>query len=121
LDAHIGIWWDDGQTLAAITHSPAENSSRQAGFIDSNLNHVDEWPGVAQKFGKTARDEYFIVPRGRVILHGRTGRGVIYHGTGTSAERLKPIAAAFNLANWKAVVDLHYETGAALDDIWEYD
>jgi hypothetical protein len=121
LESYIGIWWDDGKTLAAITHSPAENSSRQADFIDSNLNHVDEWPGVATKFGKTASDEYFSVPRGRVVVHGRTGEGITYHGSATSKDRLQAIAAAFHLTNWKASPDLHYETGAALDDLWEVD
>ncbi len=47
----IGIWWDDGQTLVALSHPSTEKSSVAAGFIDSDLEHWREWKQVAARFG----------------------------------------------------------------------
>jgi hypothetical protein len=115
----IGIWWDDGQTLVTLTHSPAERSSIIAGYFDSDLAHVKQWKHVAARFGKSPREEYFSVPRGRVVQSQRTGQSIVYHGSVTTQQRLEAIAAEFKLATWKASIDLHYQTGAAADKLFE--
>lgn len=117
----IGIWWDDGTSLVALTHSPSENSSGQA-WIDSNLNHAEEWKSVAPQFGLSAQSEYFSLPRGRVLFNRLTGTGLIYHGAATHADRLPVIAAEFRLKNWTARIDDHYQMGRdadALFDDWD--
>jgi len=113
----VGIWWDDGRTLAAIPHSPNENS-HLGQFIDSNLNHVDEWPKIARQFGKSEHSEYFETPRGRVLLDPKKNLGIIYHGSATSKSRLVEIAKAFELDDWKASIDEHYEIGDAADEVF---
>ena len=117
----VGIWWDGGTTLAALAHPTTENASTAAGFIDSDLEHWREWKHIAALFGKSASEEYFSVPRGRVLLHQRTGRGVIYHGSSTSPDRLAVIAAEFQMTDWKAAIDPHYQMRDAADELFDDD
>lgn len=117
----VGIWWDDGQTLVGLAHPPTERPSITAGFVDSDLEHWREWRQVASRFGKSANDEFFHVPRGRVLLRRQTGHGMIYHGSATTSARLELIAAEFKLENWKAAIDLHYEFGEAADALFDDD
>lgn len=117
----VGIWWDDGQRLVALTHPTSENATRIAGRIDSNLAHVDEWPNVAERLGRAAHEEYFVVPRGRVVLDARTGKGIIFHGNGTTPERLSLIAEHYALDVWQAELDAHYSVDAEVDRLFDED
>lgn len=114
----IGIWWDDGRTIAALAHSPTEKASKGP-LIDSDLNHWEAWPEVAAKFGLSSDDEYYDVPRGRVLLRQQTGEGLIYHGNATSKARLRKIATFFRLAKWKAQRNEHYDMGPEIDALFE--
>jgi hypothetical protein len=116
----IGIWWDDGRTIAALAHAPTENASKGP-LIDSDLNHFEEWPKVAARFALTPQDEYYDVPRGRVLLRQKTGEGLIYHGNATSKARLRKIAATFQLSTWKARRNEHYDMGPEADALFEDD
>jgi hypothetical protein len=116
----IGIWWDNGSCLVALAHPP-ESKSHDGRHIDSDLNHVDEWAKVAKKLGKSPRDEYFCVPRGRVIWDMKLKRSVIYHGSSTTKARLDRIAEEFQLANWIAAQDDHYELGDSADALFDDD
>jgi len=120
LHPRIGIWWDDGTTLVAITHSPESNSSNGE-LIDSELNHFEEWERISDKFELSSTDEYFEVPRGRVLLNRRTGEAVIYHGNFTDESRLRVIAARFKLAAWTAQRNEHYDMGPDVDALFDDD
>ena len=112
VEARVGIWWDDGSTIVALAHAQIGNVTRGRNRVDSNLAHVDEWPRVAKKLGRTIADEYFCVPRGRVLFDVKSRRGIILHGPATSVERLKLIAQRFNLGKgWRTETDCHYFTG----------
>jgi hypothetical protein len=113
----IGIWWDDGITLVAIAHAPSENASVGL-LIDSELNHFEEWDSVASRFGLSASDEYFEVPRGRVLVKQQTGEGMIYHGNATSAARLRKIAARYKLIKWTTQRNEHYDIGPDADALF---
>ena len=113
----VGIWWDDGSTIAALAHSPTENAS-DAPLVDSELNHFEEWEKVAARFGMSTEDEYFEVPRGRVLLKRRTGEGVVYHGNATTQLRLRKIAAHFKLTKWIAQRNEHYDVGPDADALF---
>ncbi len=67
----------------------------------------------------SVKSEYFGVPRGRVLLRQSSGKGVIYHGSSTLPARLQAIAAEFQLTDWKAAVDPHYEMGDAADELFD--
>lgn len=114
----IGIWWDDGQKLVAFTHS-AERNSSSGPLIDSELNHFEQWDQAAPQFALTPQDEYFDVPRGRVLLKHQTGEGLIYHGNGTNGSRLRKIAARFKLSAWSAQRNEHYDMGPEADALFD--
>jgi hypothetical protein len=117
----VGIWWDDGEQVVALSHPPSVTGPTTGGFIDSHLEHWREWPDVALRLARSADDEYFCIPRGRVLMLSTTGQGMIYHGSATTPARLELIAAEFKLENWKAAVDLHYEFGGAADALFDDD
>jgi len=117
----IGIWWDDGKKIVALCHPPVVSGPTAGGFIDSHLEHWREWPDVALRLKRSAYDEYFCIPRGRVLIRATTGQGMIYHGSATTPARLGLIATEFKLENWKAAIDLHYEFGEAADELFDDD
>lgn len=116
----IGIWWDDGSTLAALAHQP-DSHSLSTRLLDSDLQHVTEWPKVAKKFCKSVDNGYECVPRGRVIFDSQRMLGVIYHGSATTADRLERIAKKFQLTDWRAMRDPHYAFGAEIDQVFDDD
>ena len=118
--SHVGIWWDNGTDIVALSHAPDESVTHIGDRIDSNLAHVDEWPNVAVKLGHKEVDEYFCVPRGRVLWDTRKRRGIILHGPATSHERLELIAQRFTLGEgWRAETDCHYYTDADADRLFD--
>lgn len=116
----IGIWWDDGCTLIALTHLPTEKASAGP-LIDSELNHFEEWDEVAAHFALSPHDEYFDVPRGRVLLRSSTGEGLIYHGNATTEARLRQIAGRFRLSKWTTQRNEHYDVGPDADALFAED
>lgn len=117
----VGIFWDTGKIIAAVAHSPTENVTRTGTRLDSNLSHADEWANVARKLGRTTKDEYFSVPRGRLLLELDGLTGVILHGPATKPKRLALIARRFGLVQWRAELDQHYFTGEDADRLFEPD
>jgi hypothetical protein len=117
---YVGIWWDNGTTIVALSHRNTENVTRVADRIDSNLAHVDEWPKIAAKLGRTGEDEYFSTPRGRVLWDTKKRCGVILHGPATCPERLELIALRFHLGTrWTAEQDVHYFVGDDADRLFD--
>ena len=45
-------------------------------------------------------------------------RAIIYHGSATSNVRLIEIARAFEIGEWIASIDEHYEVGDAADEVF---
>jgi len=74
----IGIWWDGGEQLVVFSHAPTDVEPIE-GICDSELAHADLWPEAAMRFGKTPDEEYFCVPRGRIVWLGtrRTSVGCL--------------------------------------------
>jgi hypothetical protein len=116
---NIGIWWDNGTTLVALSHPHLENSTVIAGRDDSHLTHVASWRAVAQRLGMTPKDEYFSIPRGRVIYDSRKDEAIIYHGRSYGQDRLELVASEFALERWTPIVDIHYAFGRDADAVFE--
>ena len=116
---HVGIWWDNGNTIVVCSHPHTENVTRTRALLDSNLAHVDQWPTVAKQLGQSASDEYFSVPRGRVLLNVDSMTGIILHGHATTRKRLELIARRFGLQAWKSELDIHYFTGPDADRVFD--
>ena len=122
----VGIWWDavgwqGGSDLVVLAHPIAATSSGTR-FIDSDLNHFEEWDRIASRLNRSSEEEYFVVPRGRVLYRKTNRVGLIYHGTATSETRLKTIAAAFGYVQWENRLDDHYEMDSGgLDELFGLD
>jgi hypothetical protein len=117
-DPMVGIWWASERKLVGLTQ-PAEAAEISGDFLDSPLQHIKEWSKVAAEFGYRAKDEYFLVPRGRVLLRAKSRHGVIYHGNATNTETLATIARVFGLNEWTCSRDEHYLFGAEADELFD--
>jgi len=73
------------------------------------------------QFGAGEDDEYFSIPRGRVLWNAANQTSVIYHGNGTDQSRLQQIAKVFKLTKWTAHPDIHYMMGSAADRMFDDD
>ena len=108
-----------GQTLIRLRRYcrlfPASAPACYSSIPD--FEHWREWESICQHFNKRPRDEYFVIPRGRVLVQHNTGRGLIYHGDATPGATLKRIAKLFRLSTWTAQADLHYMCDA--DDLFD--
>lgn len=116
----IGIWWDDTKKLVVAAHAPTTKSAGED-WYDSTKSHDSEWKRVAHRFGKSSDDDYFVIPRGRVLLSRDKKLGRILHGNGTDASRLQVIARRFQLDHWEAVLDDHYLVGKEADALFDDD
>ena len=114
MNPKIGIWWDNGQAIVAFS-VPVGRPDPESGLCDSDASHNDYWPEAAMQLGATLVDEYFSIPRGRVMYDPGRDKAIIYHGNRTDATRLALIAAKFELRNWEARLDGHYMMGSAAD------
>jgi hypothetical protein len=112
----IGIWWAEGPTVVAILQT-AFSVRTSLPLIDSDFEHCREWESICKNFGRNKDDEYFVVPRGRVLVQRNTGRGLIYHGDATPGATLKRIAKLFRLSTWTRQTDGHYMIG--VDDLFD--
>lgn len=117
----IGICWDDGTQYVALMQS-ASAIPDAGDLIDSDLKHVDVWPSIAGRFGKSNDDEYFNVRRGRVLYIRSEDQSIIYHGYKEGSpwlDRLPVIAAEFRLRNWRPHFDDHYRFGPDVDEVFD--
>ncbi len=89
------------------------------GLCDSENSHNDLWPEAAMRYDAGEDDEYFSIPRGRVLWNPVKLQSIIYHGNGTNAARLKEIAAIFKLTDWTTRTDIHYMMGNAADHAFD--
>jgi len=117
-ESQIGIWWDNGTQIVAYPHGPGE-AVRVTGLCDSDDAHNDSWPDAAMQFGLTDFEEYFSIPRGRVLWSPAKRTSIIYHGNATTPERLNKIAAEFSLKTWESRTDIHYMMGDAINDLFD--
>lgn len=115
---HIGIWWENGKTVVAILQS-ADMVRSELKFLDSELEHWREWPQICRHFGRQQTDDYFEVPRGRVLVRRREGHGILLHGNATSNATLKRIAKIFQIDEWTGQLDEHYLTGPESDRLFD--
>ena len=114
---NIGIWWDDGTRIVSFKQSPRK-PDKYTGLCDSDDNHNDLWPEVAMQLGVGPDDEYFSIPRGRVLWDPKKKISLIYHGNATSSDRLRKIAEEFGLTKWISRRDIHYAMGNEADELF---
>ncbi len=113
----IGIWWDDGKTIVSFKQSTGK-PERITGLCDSDYNHADFWATAAALFKRRTNDDYFGIPRGRVLWNPRKKLAINYHGNATDRSRLELIAVEFGLVQWIAVADLHNSMNGHADSLF---
>ncbi|MDZ4849986.1 MAG: hypothetical protein SGI77_11930 [Pirellulaceae bacterium] len=104
--------------IVAFPHAPGR-PIQITGLCDSEESHNDLWPEAAMQFDVGIDDEYFSIPRGRVLWNPVKLQSIIYHGNRTSAARLKEIATIFKLTVWTTRTDIHYMMGNAADRLFD--
>ena len=81
----LGIWWFYKNSLFYAEKTPLEEGEHYGDCIIGKADHAEIWDNLAQT-GKLLelpielRDEYFSIPRGRVVFHADTGRFSLLHG-----------------------------------------
>ena len=88
---------------------------RYGDAITGVKDHADYWEelrceGKLNALDEPLRDEYFSIPRGRVVYHSDTERFFVYHGNNVKKKDLRKVASFFNLPKGKTIFeqDFHY-------------
>lgn len=111
----IGIWWMKDGIIAGFREASSRGHVWDD-WSDSNLEHWSEWDKIANKFGCTPEDEYFMIPRGRCQMNLKTGTGRILYGKETKPKELALIANWFQLKDFETVIDDHYRIAPDPED-----
>lgn len=110
----VGIFWIYKSRIFHAETVAVEDGTRYGDAIGGNADHADTWEklrtcGKLSKLPENLSDEYFSIPRGRVVFHTDTGRYTILHGSLT-ARQIETVRKYFCLPEdlCDAETDLHY-------------
>jgi len=73
----IGIFWMTPDDVYSSTED-VDTAESCNGFRDSSKNHVDVWPTLQKQNPKLRYQEYFEIPRGRVVFDETKSRFQVY-------------------------------------------
>ena len=110
----VGIFWFYKDLPMFVHAVPLEQGEHYGEAINGTKDHADYWEelrlGSLFVLPKQLQEEYFSIPRGRVVYHGDTERFFLYHGNNIKKHDLQKIAVVFCLPKDKTVFeeDLHY-------------
>jgi hypothetical protein len=101
---------------------PVDSVAAIGGPKDADLAHADSWAAVIKTRAALAGQEYWAIPRGRIIFRVTDGKFVIFASTSvvTDLKLLGTIARRFRLpqfASVQAFSDRHYDPPC--DDLFE--
>ncbi|MBQ2553335.1 MAG: hypothetical protein II563_10900 [Treponema sp.] len=124
-DPKLGIFWFyDGEII--FSHAVCLVDGLHYGDAVTGVkDHADYWEELGRKgeldvLDESLREEYFSIPRGRVVYHSDSGQFFVYHGNNITRKDLRKVAVFFNLPKEKTVFeqDIHY---CDFDDSeWEF-
>ena len=111
----VGIWWFYGGKPLFVHSVPLSLGNHYGDAVTGIKDHADYW----EELGKSGalsiippefRDEYFYIPRGRVVFHGDTESFTVYHGNNISKKDLRKVRSVFNLPKDRTFFeeDIHY-------------
>ena len=115
MNPKVGIFWFyEGKII--FSHAvPLEVGEYYGDAITGVKDHADYWEelrceGKLNALDEPLRDEYFSIPRGRVVYHSDTNSFFVYHGNNVKKKDLRKVASFFNLPKEKTIFeqDLHY-------------
>ncbi len=111
----IGIFWLYNGQLFYAESSPLEEGQKSTISIDYKGGHYTSWfimgkNKILDVLPMSLRDEYDLIPRGRVIYHFPKEKFIVYHGDDWSEEVYKDIKKRYNLPDDQTIddIDMHY-------------
>ncbi|NJL70548.1 MAG: hypothetical protein HC888_02490 [Candidatus Competibacteraceae bacterium] len=114
----VGIWWElHGQLIDYAI--PVREAQAVTGFKDSPFDHATKWYEVQRLYPGLQREEYFDIPRGRIIqLPTGNFRSFVPPERLNDANLHKLIRSTFNIAPqiYEPFGDEHYAMNAFGDD-----
>lgn len=115
MNPKVGIFWFYEGKIIFFHAVPLDVGERYGDAITGVKDHADYWEelrceGKLNVLDESLRDEYFSIPRGRVVYHSDTDSFFVYHGNNVKKKDLRKIASFFNLPKEKTIFeqDLHY-------------
>ena len=116
----LGIFWVYGRQLISFA-KPINMIPEVAGTADTDLAHADLWDEVVRKHRNLAGQEYWVLPRGRVVLHVRGRWFVIIASSSIVGDQtlVSSIMRRFHLpaSHCRLSNDRHYDPPG--DDLFE--
>ena len=114
-DPFVGIFWLYAHRLVFTHAVPLADGLRYGDAVTGRKDHADYWEELLLQvklniLPMELREEYFSIPRGRVVFHTDTQNFYVYHGNNTTKAALRKVATAFHLPKEKTVFeqDTHY-------------
>lgn len=111
----VGIFWLYEHDVAFMHAVPLAEGLAYGDAVGSTKGHADYWEelrssGGLEKLPVALRDEYFHIPRGRVVFRRDLGRFYVYHGNNVTRADLEKVRKAFGLnkSGTSFEQDLHY-------------
>lgn len=113
----VGIFWIYRHAVVFKHSVPLSEGLHYGDAVTGIKDHADYWEElrVSGEFERLRLpeelcEEYFSIPRGRVVYHSETQKFSVYHGNNISKSDLKLVQKEFNLPPAKTVFeeDLHY-------------
>ena len=98
----VGIFWFYDGSPVFVHAVPVKEGLRYDKAITGIKDHADYWEELKSKgqlgiLPENLREEYFSIPRGRVVYHEDTGFFTVYHGNNLKKRDLQKVAAVFCL------------------------
>ncbi len=113
----VGIFWFYNGLPIFVHAVPLDEGVHYDKAITGTKDHAEYWEELGKGENQLKvlppklREEYFSIPRGRVVYHEDTGLFTIYHGNNLSERDLQKVAAVFCLPSLNHVrfeQDIHY-------------
>ena len=112
---HVGIFWFYGGKIIFCHSVPLSEGVTYGDAVTGIKDHADYWEELRKEsllsaLSEEKRNEYFSIPRGRVVWHKDSEKFFVYHGGNIPKSGLQKIARKFRLPQGKTVFeqDLHY-------------
>lgn len=120
----VGIFWLYQHEII-FSHSVSLAEGLHYGEAVTGVkDHADYWEEL-RNGGKLAvlpqalQEEYFLIPRGRVVYHSDTDTFFVYHGNNVSKSDLNKVCKIFNLPKSKTKFEQDFHYCNVTDDDWD--
>ena len=115
MTSKLGIFWIYRHEVFFSHSVPIADGLPYGEAITGTKDHADYWEelrsaGELSVLPHHLQDEYFSIPRGRVVYHKDTQKFYVYHGNNVTKSDLQKVAKLFDLPKESTSFeqDLHY-------------